>query len=98
MTKEDILIKSQRDTDPYVGFAYTDPAIFKAMDEYAKQQAIAFADHLQFNYQPHPEAGFWHDHHSDQKGYVKLTSERLYNQFIEQQQKQTIDDTGTKSQ
>lgn len=37
MTKEGILIDAQRKIDPYIGFTYTDPAIFKAMDEYAKQ-------------------------------------------------------------
>lgn len=42
MTKEDVLIDAQRKTDPYAGFTYTDPAIFKAMDEWAKHVAIEF--------------------------------------------------------
>jgi hypothetical protein len=60
----------------------------QAMDEYAKQQSLAFAQHLHFNYQPHAGAEMWYDHHKDPKGYNPLTTEDIYKQFIEQQNKQ----------
>lgn len=83
MTKQEILINSQQETAPSVGFIYTDPAIFKAMDEYAKQQAIAFAiDYAKrrltwlkrLQQEPNPD-----DVENDRM-------EERYNQFIEQQQ------------
>jgi hypothetical protein len=82
MTKEEILKKERKDL-----LRPDHKSILAAMDEYAKQQAIAFANHLHLNYQPHPEENNWHDHHTDPKGYIKYTSEQLYNQFIESQNK-----------
>lgn len=61
-------------------------AVFSAMDEYAKQQAIAFANYLHLNYQPEAEAGYWYDQH-DPRNQNPITTEWIYNQFIEQQNK-----------
>ena len=73
MTKEEILEKHGR--------LVSGPAL-KAMDEYAKQQAIAFHDFAK-------NAPL---RYSERKGnYIKYhtyTTDQIYNQFIEQQNKE----------
>lgn len=85
MTKEEILNKN------VAGWrlAFTDKghnAAMNAMDEYAKQQAVAFANYIHFNYQPETETGYWYDQH-DLRNQYPITTEWIYNQFIEQQNK-----------
>lgn len=58
-------------------------AIYKAMDEWGQQEAIAFGNWLQFNYQPHAETGYYYDHHKkgDEGVEDKFTTEELFNLF-----------------
>lgn len=61
----------------------------KAMDEFAKQQAIAFAEYCG-NYGEKGPIGAWSEHMwsgNIMMGEPDLTTEHLYNQFIEQQNK-----------
>lgn len=84
MTKEDALIDAQRKTDPYVGFTYIDPAIFKAMDEYAKQQSMEFAIWKEINTCRSGEGEWQARFDGWRKGH---TIDQLYELFIEQQNK-----------
>lgn len=68
---------------------HTDKAIaadiYKAMDEYAKQQAIAFAAYTAENlWAVYSKTGMWYQHMNEDN---PITGEQLYNQFIEQQNK-----------
>ena len=79
MTKEGILDKREAGNDAGV---YSDPQIYIAMDEYAKQQAIAFGEWVDVNA---VRNGFhvWTVGCGESK--KDYTSEQLYNKFIEQQ-------------
>jgi hypothetical protein len=104
MTKEDIAKKyvpcrcdtaytSRNLTAPDCPYHSTDPEA--AMDEYAKQQAIAFDEWKWANRWHSLENGFWYqtlEHPSAMSDktynkYHRKTPQELYNQFIEQQNK-----------
>lgn len=53
-----------------------------AMDQHAMNIAVAFANFLQFNYQPHAETNMWYDHHNDQTGISPIPAEEIYKIFI----------------
>lgn len=94
MTKESIL-------DPHLKYAWecdqASPVIpyseaEKAMDEYAKQQAIAFADWIKENrwcYQEHlHEPSNWRYFNCQTEEDKYASTEQLHSQFIEQQTKE----------
>jgi hypothetical protein len=54
-----------------------------ALDEYASSHAIAFADFLHLNYQPHAEEGHWIDHHTNNAVYSTTS---IFSEFIDNQQ------------
>lgn len=65
------------------GFRFTQKS---ATDEYAKQQAIAFAAYTAENlWAVYSKTGMWYQHMNEDN---PITGEQLYNQFIEQQNKQ----------
>lgn len=83
MTKEEILLKREAGNDAGV---YPDEEIYKAMDEYAKQQVIAFT-----NWTTSSECMYscsdedqWTNIHNPHES---ITTEQLHDQFIEQQNK-----------
>jgi hypothetical protein len=82
-TKEEILNK--HDTSRKCIEQTCRPELFAAMDEYAKQQAIDFANYLQFNYQPHAEQGYWFNHHNDPHGKTILATGDVFQLFFRRQ-------------
>jgi len=78
MTKDEILKKLQDENPSSI-------PVFKAMDEYAKYQAIAFNNWL-------PESGYVRSGDNEWREILSpaniKSTEQLYNQFIEQQNKQ----------
>lgn len=90
MTKEDILTNHERYIHDF-GWGLSIEDAGKAMDEYAKQQAIAFGEWLKDNrwcYQEHlhrPSCWRYFNHETEED--IEKSTEELYNQFIEQQNK-----------
>jgi hypothetical protein len=91
LTKEEIIKKIVRPDciaiyDPIlVNVPFSE--VFKAMDEYAKQQAIVFGNWMhKCNYAPATEDGKWQNQVAGENDII--TTEELHNKFIEQQNKQ----------
>ena len=82
MTKEEILAKHYPDFDEESGWMFDGPVseVFKAMDEYAKQQSIEFAKFI--------VDGTWDNVAGDYDGIVSFEKEpdELYNLFLQQTQ------------
>jgi hypothetical protein len=86
MTKEEIIKRYE----PHPNKAEIS-VIGKMMDEYAKQQAIAFSDWQNegcYLYNTNP-TGWCRLNENLETEYVCETTEQLYNQFIESQNKHT---------
>jgi hypothetical protein len=56
-------------------------AVHLAMRFPTKPSIIAFGDWLQFNYQPHAEAGFWYDHHNDEENQTPISTRDLFRKW-----------------
>lgn len=86
MTKEEILDPFRKMSDSSTSWVYEEDAI-KAMDEYAKQQAIAF-----MNWTLSSDCDTYSCTDENQWTNIftseNITTEQLYNQFIDQQNKQ----------
>lgn len=81
MTKEEILLNREAGNDAGV---YPDEEIYKAMDEYAKQQVIAYCEwYLSIGYLPKVKSV---DDYKPGESYMK-SHEKLYKEFLEQQNK-----------
>ncbi len=86
MTKEAILNK--HDTSNKYIEQTCRPELFSAMDEYAKQQAIAFGEWIQgCNYAPATDDGKWQNQLPGEND--TITTGELYSQFIENQRQIT---------
>lgn len=84
MTKEEFLMLYVGAPIPIVNGGRATSHIEKAMDEYAKQQAIAFGEWVDVNA---VRNGFHNWTVGCGESKKEYTSEQLYNQFIEQQNK-----------
>jgi hypothetical protein len=59
--------------------------VYKAMDIYSKQQAIAFAEWTQKNYFEQDDDGFWYKWMLRSKEEQTYTTEQLYQLFLQSQ-------------
>jgi hypothetical protein len=86
MTKEEIIEKVLKQQKIIKWVGYFRRAMSVAMDEYAKQQAIAFAEYAA-NYGEKGPVGAWSEHHWQGNilaGEPQLTTEELYEQFLKE--------------